>query len=350
MKFHILHKKKMNKNNKIKYKPINKHIKSFDIHKKLKTKPRRSKLTVLINVVLICGILYSLGVIIYHRYTNYTADELNNALASDVANVKNQIDYDKLKPNSVSPTITPSAKPKKTQTPPPTKKPAKKQTKATKKPVETANPNVTKSPIKNSNPNSDILPQYQKAYDENNDLIGWIHIDNTTVNYPVLYTKEKDYYARRNFNKGYSDNGSIWLDETNILNKNERDNNLLIYGHNMKSGAMFGVLHGYEDESYYNAHPTIHFDSIYEEGTYDIIATARTEVMMSNDVGFRYYYFTGYKDEKSFNEYMDFLSKNKLYETGIKAEYGDELITLSTCSSHARDNRGRFIVVAKRRK
>ncbi|MDO5519674.1 MAG: class B sortase [bacterium] len=305
----------------------------------------------MINIVLICGLLYSLGVILFHKYTNYTTDEINNQLANAVASAKNDIDYNKLKPNTKLPTVSTSPSPPPTKAAPVKPSSTGKKNKATKKPTETADPTITKSPVENTDKHSNILPQYQKAYEKNNDLIGWIRIDNTTIDYPVMYTKEKDYYERRNFNKQYSENGSIWIDENNILRSDKRDNNLIIYGHNIWTrDTMFNILHGYEQESFYNAHPTIHFDSLYDEGTYDIIACAFTKVLMSNEDGFRYYYFTGYDTPKEFYEYIDFLNKNKLYDTGINVNYGDELITLSTCSKHIPDNMGRFIVVAKRRK
>lgn len=280
--------------------PTKRTIKSFSIHRLKKNNSKKKKLKFLVNSLLICIICCSLAVVGYHQYSNYRTKQLYSALANQVANIRNQVAYDHLK---------------------------------------------------SADENSNILPQYQKAYQQNSDLIGWIRIDGTNVNFPVMYTQKIDYYARRNFNKQFTDYGSIWLDEANTLTADTRDNNLLIYGHNMwREHAMFSLIHGYEEESYYNAHPTIHFDSIYEEGIYDVIAAVRTEVLMSNEKGFRYYYFRGYHTQKEFDEYMNFLSEKKLYDTGIPVKYGDELITLSTCSRHTSDKKGRFIVVAKRRK
>ncbi|MDO5291702.1 MAG: class B sortase [bacterium] len=351
MKLHLIHKGKEKSADKKKFKPVNKVFKSYTIHKNIKRKRKRNKLNIAINLILICGLFYSLGVILYHKYTNYSTDQINNQLANAVASAKDTIDYDKLKPGTKLPEVSPTSTVAPTKTP--TAKPSASgnKKKATKKPTETADPTITKSPTETGKKHSNILPQYQKAYEQNKDLIGWIQIDNTTIDYPVMYTKEKDYYERRNFNKQYSENGSIWIDENNTLQSDKRDNNLIIYGHNIWTrDTMFNILHGYEEEAFYNAHPTIHFDSLYEEGTYDIIACAFTKVLMSNEEGFRYYYFTGYNNPAEFHEYMDFLDTNKLYDTGIKADYGDELITLSTCSKHIPDNMGRFIVVAKRRK
>lgn len=190
----------------------------------------------------------------------------------------------------------------------------------------------------------DILDEYKTLYEKNKKLIGWIKIDDTIIDYPVMQTTNNEYYLDHNFNQETDKNGSIFLDADCSIYP--RSTNLILYGHHMKSGKMFGGLQKYAKESYGKEHPIIQFDTIYEKGSYQVMYVFQSQVYNENDVVFKYYQFIDANSEGEFNSYMREMAALSLYDTGITAEYGDSLITLSTCDNSKQD--GRFVVVAKR--
>lgn len=190
----------------------------------------------------------------------------------------------------------------------------------------------------------EVLDEYKTLYNLNKRLIGWIKIDDTNIDYPVLQTENNEYYLKHNFNQEEDKNGSIFLDkDCDILNRNT---NLIIYGHHMSSGNMFGKLDKYTSKDYYKEHKYIQFDTIYEKGTYEIMYVFRSRIYEESEIVFKYYQFLDVNSEAEFNSYMAEMAEMSLYDTGITAQYGDELITLSTCDYYT--SYGRFVVVAKR--
>jgi len=189
-----------------------------------------------------------------------------------------------------------------------------------------------------------ILEKYKNLYNKNKKLIGWLKIDDTNIDYPVMQTVNNDYYLDHNFNQEYDKNGSIFLDKD--CNAAFPNTNMIIYGHHMKSGKMFGNLNYYSKESYYRQHPRIYFDTIYEEGVYDIMYVFRSKIYNEEDIVFKYYQFIDVNSSEEFYSAMEEMERLSLYDTGVRAVYGDKLITLSTCDNSEED--GRFVVVAKK--
>lgn len=190
----------------------------------------------------------------------------------------------------------------------------------------------------------DILEEYKMLYSLNQKLIGWVKIDDTYIDYPVLQTSNNDYYIDHNFDQEQDRNGSIFLDaDCTIL---PRSTNLILYGHHMRSGRMFGQLNKYSSESFYEEHKLIQFDTIYERGTYEVMFVFRSKVYEESEIVFKYYQFINAASETEFNSYMREMAEMSLYDTGVTAEYGDELLTLSTCDYYT--DYGRFVVVAKK--
>lgn len=190
----------------------------------------------------------------------------------------------------------------------------------------------------------DILNDYKTLYNKNKKLIGWLKIDDTIIDYPVMQTSNNEYYLTYNFNQEHDRNGSIFMDSKCMAFP--RSQNLILYGHHMKSGKMFGDLEKYAKESYYEKHSIIQFDTIYEKGVYQVMYVFRAKVLKENEIAFKYYQFIDAKSEGEFNSYMEEMAEMSLYDTGVTAVYGDELLTLSTCDNSQTD--GRFAVVAKR--
>ncbi|MCI8902013.1 MAG: class B sortase [Lachnospiraceae bacterium] len=190
----------------------------------------------------------------------------------------------------------------------------------------------------------DILPEYTLVHQKNQRLIGWVKIDDTIVDYPVMQTVNNEYYLDHNFNQEEDRNGCIFMDyQCDVIRGCD---NIILYGHHMKSGKMFGTLNKYSKESYYEEHPVIQFDTIYEKGTYQVMYVFRSKVYSEEDVTFKYYQFINAASEKEFNSAMNEMAALSLYDTGVTASYGDQLLTLSTCDYQ--ENKGRFVVVAKK--
>lgn len=190
----------------------------------------------------------------------------------------------------------------------------------------------------------DVLPEYQNILNKNQRLIGWIKIDDTIIDYPVMQTVNNEYYLDHNFNQEEDSNGCIFMDyQCDVI---KGCDNIILYGHHMKSGQMFGTLNKYSSQSYYEEHPTIKFDTIYEKGEYQIMYVFRSKVYSEEDVNFKYYQFINAGSEKEFNSYINEMAALSLYDTGVTATYGDRLLTLSTCDYQEKE--GRFVVVARR--
>jgi len=190
-----------------------------------------------------------------------------------------------------------------------------------------------------------ILKKYAKLYKLNNNMIGWIRINGTIIDYPVLWVEgDNDYYLEHDFYGEKSKYGQIILDYR--CDFEEPSTNLIFHGHHMSDGTMFGSLRRYQKESYYNKHKYIQFDTIYEEGTYEIFAVFLSKIYNRDDRVFKYYNFIDAASEEAFDSYVASVKALSLYETGITPVYGDELIALSTCE-YSQDN-GRLVVVARR--
>lgn len=188
-----------------------------------------------------------------------------------------------------------------------------------------------------------ILREYAPIFQMNPDLIGWIKIENTNLNYPVMQTIDSpNYYLHRDFYHEYSNHGCIYVSEACDIES--PSDNLTIYGHKMKDGSMFAMLHEYMDEDFYREHPIIIFDTLTEHHTYEILSVFLTTASVGQ--GFHYHEFVDAKNETEFDVFVGRCKDLALYNTGVDASYGDKLITLSTCE-YSQDN-GRLVVVAKR--
>lgn len=187
------------------------------------------------------------------------------------------------------------------------------------------------------------VKQLQK---ENPEVKGWINIDNTKIDYPLLQTNNNDYYMKYNYKKEYNVNGSIFVDKD--YDWNLPSTNMLIYGHNNRgSDEMFASLLKYKDEEFYKNHKIIKITTPEEEREYEIIAVFLSRVYYKSEKNvFRYYFFINANNKKEFDEYVENSKKASLYDIETTANYGDELLTLSTCEWSQED--GRFAVVAKR--
>ena len=191
-----------------------------------------------------------------------------------------------------------------------------------------------------------ILKDYRKLYKKNSDLIGWVTVKDTKIDYPVMQTKkDSEYYLHRNFKKKKDVNGLPFLDGN--CDVEENNSNLMVYGHHMKSGLMFAHLEDYEDAAFYKKHKTIEFDTLYEKRKYEVVAVFRSKIYKEEEDVFKYYRYGGALSEKQFTDYVENCIKLSVHQTGIKPVYGEQLLTLVTCAYHT--DEGRFVVVARRK-
>lgn len=189
-----------------------------------------------------------------------------------------------------------------------------------------------------------MLEEFVELYEQNPDIAGWIRIDGTVVDYPVMYTPEdEEKYIHADFEGNYDTNGVPFI--AGDCSLDPESDNLIIHGHNMMSGKMFASLLNYAYKSYWKAHPIIEFSTLYENRQYEIVAAFYDRLYTKYYTGFKYYQFIDAEDEEHFQAAMDYYKDKACYETGVEAEYGDRLITLVTCSWHTKY--GRFVVVGR---
>lgn len=188
-----------------------------------------------------------------------------------------------------------------------------------------------------------MIAGYEEIYNQNNDLIGWIKMEGTRMNYPVMQTPDDpNYYLYRDFDKKDSTRGSIyaWGD----ADINMPSDNITIFGHNMADGSMFNCLGAYTSKHAWENNPLIIFDTLYEYHTYKIFAVFKTSANVGQ--GFSYHKFVDAANEEEFNAFVAKCKDLSFYDTGITPVYGDKLIALSTCE-YTLDN-GRLVVCAVR--
>ena len=191
-------------------------------------------------------------------------------------------------------------------------------------------------------PQMTAFEKYAEVYEQNTDFVGWISIDGTNINYPVMQTIDNpNYYLKHGFDKQYSNYGVPYVQENCALGISD---NTIIYGHHMSNGSMFADLCKYESEDFYREHKTIRFDTLSGFGEYEIVTVFKT--VAYSEAGFKYYHFVDAEDEAAFYAFLSECKAHSLYDTGVSANYGDKLITLSTCE-YSRTN-GRMVVVAKK--
>lgn len=190
---------------------------------------------------------------------------------------------------------------------------------------------------------------YRRLKEQNPDLVGWIRIPRTPVDYPVMWTPdEPEKYLRTDFNGNYSLSGLPFASaDCNVspMPDDKAYSNTLIYGHHMQDGSMFAVLTEYEKQDFYEEHRTIEFDRIfddgsYEEYTYEIFSAFKTEI----GKGFEYYRYVDIDNANRLNEYLENIEALRLIASDRTTDDVSELMTLSTCSYHVAEKMGDLLL------
>ena len=185
----------------------------------------------------------------------------------------------------------------------------------------------------------EALHHMEALYEENRDLIGWLRMDEI-LDLPVVY-RDNSYYLKRDFNKKKNDAGTIFLDENHRFG--ERTQNLLLHGHNMKDGTMFGRLTQFLNLSYMKNNPFVHFDTLWREEQYVIFAVLRVSLDVTSERFFNYFSYPTFSSDAEFNAYIRRLQLRSEFAIPIDVAPSDALLTLSTCL-----NDDRLVIVCRR--
>lgn len=184
-----------------------------------------------------------------------------------------------------------------------------------------------------------------ELHDMNPDFAGWLTIPDTNINYPVMCTPDDvEYYLHRDFYGEKAAGGVPFLGG----GCTSFSSSIIAHGHHMRNGTMFADLMKYMKKDFWEAHPTVYYSTLEQNGAYEVIAALNYDATVSEDPkAFNIYRYGGDLTEEEFNEFMNYVMSHKIYDTGVTAEYGDRLLTLSTCAYHTEN--GRFLVVARQK-
>jgi len=173
----------------------------------------------------------------------------------------------------------------------------------------------------------------------NSDIVGWIKINGTQVDYPIVQGKDNSYYLNHSSNKNYNALGSIFMDYKS--NENFKDFNTFIYGHNTKNGSMFGEIKKYMDVNFYKKHPFFFLytpSQIYKVEVFSVYVDEAT----SNS------YNQSFITEDDFNQYIQLIINKSVYKTNANLDYKkDKIITLYSCSHNRNSKYDRYFIHGK---
>lgn len=184
-----------------------------------------------------------------------------------------------------------------------------------------------------------IQPQFKDLLKQNEETIGWITIEDTKIDYPVMQTDNNQDYLRKGFNGEYSIVGSLFLDYRNDV-KNDDERNFIIYGHRVKDGSMFEHLTKYLDEDFYKSHRTFTFDTLYDEYEAEVFAVYNTMIDFN-------YIQTDFTNEKEYEQLLSEIKKRSIYDVDVNINASDQILTLSTCEYTLHPDDSRLVVHAK---
>ena len=201
----------------------------------------------------------------------------------------------------------------------------------------------------------EILPEFRELYEQNNDLVGWVSIPGTVIDYPVVQTTDNDFYLHRNFEKKDSFSGTIYADYEAPITSTSQGDNIILYGHNIQTGTYFASLTQYhcgvhKNLDYYKAHPLVEFDTIYEKQTYKIFAGIYMNTNSDYGKPFPCNQTVYFDSKDTFYTYLEGIYDRTQFFTDVDVKYGDEILMLYTCYYNPFGEQAgtRFIVYARK--
>lgn len=180
------------------------------------------------------------------------------------------------------------------------------------------------------------LFDWEKLKQINEDFVGWIRLDDSTVDYPFVQGTDNEYYLRHLFDGTYNNSGCVFMDVNN--NRDFSDKNTILYAHNMKNGTMFASIEKYKDASYYDGHKVIHIYT--EAATYDVYPVAGIVTDGQDD-----YVRTSFNDDNDFMSYVNRFVSSSTFTSEQSIESTDRIVMLSTCNYDRSD--GRYVLIGK---
>ncbi|QRN85134.1 class B sortase [Clostridia bacterium] len=171
-----------------------------------------------------------------------------------------------------------------------------------------------------------IREEYLTLLDENPDTVGWIKIEDTTIDLPVVQGKDNVFYLKHAYSGVWSATGTIFMDYRNDL---QDDNNILVYGHTIRANNMFSELNHYVDtatgQEYYESHPEIIFNTLYQDNIYDIFSIYIVDLKKET-----YYIYPNYEGE-AFETYLADIRSRSIIDSDLTITQADQMLTLVTC-------------------
>lgn len=199
----------------------------------------------------------------------------------------------------------------------------------------------------------EIVPRFRHLYGLNSDIVGWIRIAGTRIDYPVMQNKDDDlFYDRVNFEGVRDEIGLPYLDSRcEIAPKNQIQ---IIFGHNIRRrGLIFHDLNLYDDREFWEENQIIRYNTIYEDGFYQIFAAIKYDVRNVKKADFQFHRYTHFSTAKGFDNtehnfeaWKEEIHERALYDTGIDFVIDDQYLILSTCENSTTNN-FRFVILAK---
>ncbi|MED1560896.1 class B sortase [Alkalihalobacillus alcalophilus] len=181
---------------------------------------------------------------------------------------------------------------------------------------------------------------FEPLLELNEDIVAWITVNDTKIDYPVLQAEDNDYYLFRNYLLEETRAGSIFMDYRNQVDANVEDKHTILYGHRMKDGTMFAALKNYLEQEFYESNQVFAYDTLYESYEVEVFAAYVTTTDF-------YYIETDFRDEEHYQEFLNEIQARSVIEPSIDIEAGDQIITLSTCDYQLDRHEGRLVVHGK---
>lgn len=195
---------------------------------------------------------------------------------------------------------------------------------------------VTNGGVESANTSKTVQERFKQLLQTNGDVVGWLRIAETKVDYPVVQANDNEFYLTRDIQKTDNVNGSIFMDYRNNIKHNNK--HFILYGHNMKNKSMFASLLNYESRWYMEQHPVIEFDTLYENAKWEIFSAYYTDIRHD-------YLKTEFNDAEQYKSFINDLKSRSLHKSDVEISEKDVILTLSTCS--AASDQARFVVHAK---
>ena len=191
--------------------------------------------------------------------------------------------------------------------------------------------------VNNEQPKQEKLPQFAELQQKNSEIIGWIEVPNTNIDYPVVQTDNNEFYLDHDFQREPEIRGAIFMDYRNASDASDR--HTIIYGHQSRLDIMFTELNKFREQDFFEKNETIYLTTLYEEQTWLVFAAYETSTNF-------HYIVTEFRSDESFLSTVEQFQTRSKYERDVNITSDDQILTLSTCVYGVDDMR--FVVQAKR--